>query len=210
VNTAWTEGWRVERHHMPFSWALIEGFLDEDNARVLIDTFPTGGFREAGDGTTGYRFWFRRLISAGHIASDVRFLHPCWLGTTTFLASRAFINSIAATLGIAATGDLQVDAGVCVYNSRSGLAPHTDRPHRVMTQVLYLNREWKEGWGGELQLLGSADPGDVVHSIAPIPNRAVTMLRSGSSWHAVTPPTQEAPRHRRSLLLHLTRESAEG
>lgn len=205
MNTAWTERWQVERHRTPFTWALIDRFFGDEEARVLIDAFPSDGFCEVGDGTAGYRFWFRRLISASRIVSNVRFLHPVWLETTACLVSPAFRDALAATLGVAA-GNLKVDAGICIYNGHSGLAPHTDRPHRVVTEVLYLNPEWKAQWGGELLLLGSPDPSDIVHSIPPVPNRAVTILRSDSSWHAVTPPARNAPRDRRSLLLHLTYE----
>jgi SM-20-related protein len=75
---------------------------------------------------------------------------------------------------------------------------------RVVTQVVYLNREWDSAWGGSLRLLRSDRMEDVAAEVIPAFNSSVVFRRAQNSWHAVAPLATGVDRSRRSLLLQLT------
>lgn len=101
--------------------------------------------------------------------------------------------------------DLQDDptlhgGGVHVLPPGSRLAGHLDYclhprlpgKERRVNAIAFLNREWKEEWGGALCLL---DPmGEVVTRVYPHSGRLVVFETSDLSYHAVEPVTGPAER----------------
>jgi SM-20-related protein len=78
-----------------------------------------------------------------------------------------------------------------LYPPGAGYSRHLDRfradDRRTVSFVVYLNSEWPEGSGGELE----AEPsGGEILRIAPLPGRAVVFL-SAEVPHAVLPATRE-------------------
>lgn len=74
------------------------------------------------------------------------------------------------------------------------LKVHTDfnwhktlRLDRSINLLIYLNEEWDESWGGELELWDSEMKGKVV-STAPIFNRTVVFSTTGYSYHGHPDP----------------------
>jgi SM-20-related protein len=61
-------------------------------------------------------------------------------------------------------------------------AIHTDSRCKIITVLLYLNREWNAP-GGRLRLLGSPDLDDWAVEIAPEAGMLVAFRRSDRSWH---------------------------
>ncbi len=80
------------------------------------------------------------------------------------------------------------------YPKGGHYAKHLDqfrgRNNRLISCVLYLNSNWNEGDGGELQLYDALGKNETLR-IAPIMNRMV-FFRSDTVWHAVLPA--KAPR----------------
>lgn len=78
-----------------------------------------------------------------------------------------------------------------LYPPGAGYARHVDRfradDRRTVSCVVYLNNEWPEGSGGELE---AEPPGAGVLRIAPLPGRAVVFM-SAEVPHAVLPATRE-------------------
>ena len=58
--------------------------------------------------------------------------------------------------------------------------------YRRLNIVLYLNEDWKEKWGGALDLW-DAEIKHCAHSVAPLANRAVIFNTVPRSFHGVTP-----------------------
>jgi Rps23 Pro-64 3,4-dihydroxylase Tpa1-like proline 4-hydroxylase len=70
--------------------------------------------------------------------------------------------------------------------------------HRRVNVLIYLNEDWQEGWGGQLQL-GCDNP----VMIDPIAGRCVIFETTEDSWHGHPEPLKCPPdRQRRSLALY--------
>src|SRR6185312_10965569 len=101
------------------------------------------------------------------------------------------------------------------HENRDGMSldPHVDfnyhpseRWHRRLNLIVYLNPQWEESWGGCLELFrdphADARP---ARSVAPAFNRCVIFETSERSWHAfdrITLPPEHAALTRRSIALY--------
>ncbi|MEZ5363984.1 MAG: 2OG-Fe(II) oxygenase [Bryobacterales bacterium] len=82
------------------------------------------------------------------------------------------------------------------------------RLHRRLNLILFVNREWGEDWGGQLQL--HRDPWlppaeDEVRSVVPIGNRCVLFETTETSWHgfpAIRIPEDKKGATRRSVAVY--------
>lgn len=188
---------------MPFSWALIDGLLDDGLARLLADQFPERGYRISST-QTDYTFLYRGLVSEGVLRLGNPPVAAEWAEFGKLLASAAYRQAMEELTGRSLAG-LKVYAGFCRYEPGCVLRPHTDRPIRAVTQTIYFNRDWDDSWGGALLLLRSADRSDVQRKVTPAFGRSVVFVRSDHSWHGVERVRRGIPVVRRSLLLHFSR-----
>lgn len=76
---------------------------------------------------------------------------------------------------------------------------HPNGWHRRVNVLVYLNKEWRDEWGGHLQL----GNGDDHVKIAPIGGRCVIFVTDENSWHGHPEPL-DCPAHvqRRSMALY--------
>jgi len=134
-----------------------------------------------------------------------------------YLQSRGFLEQISALTGIA---DLRPDPmhfGGGTHENRDGqeLDPHVDynyinggELHRRLNLIMYLNDEWNEHWGGNLEL--HSDPWSPDHnqitSISPLFNRAVIFETTEHSWHGfprICLPDDKKHLSRKSIAIYL-------
>jgi len=196
----------------PFPHVVIDGFLEPSFAQALLDEFP--GFERGNsigdDGRPGGKSTFERIraLGAGYARLD------------DLVRSPAFLETMSTLTGIP---DLLYDPfylGGGTHENRSGqsLDPHVDfnyhpseRWHRRLNLIVYLNHEWDAGWGGSLELFEDpyAQRSPSV-SILPLFNRGVIFETSERSWHAfptIRTPERAPPVTRRSVALYFyTRE----
>jgi Rps23 Pro-64 3,4-dihydroxylase Tpa1-like proline 4-hydroxylase len=187
---------------------LIRVFFTCEFASALAKSFPQEGFKFASYGGDSQGFYYRHLISNGVIHNSVLELEPSWKILAKLLASQEYARGLAELVGLRNVRGLKVDCALAVYNSGCWLKPHTDREHRILTQVIYLNDGWDPKFGGFLRLLNSERLDDVAEEVVPTLNTSVIFRRSDRSWHAVMPvhPEQGSDRKliRRSVLFHLS------
>jgi hypothetical protein len=82
--------------------------------------------------------------------------------------------------------------------------------YRRVNVLMYLNEDWREEWGGRLELW-DRDVRKCLHSIAPIFNRCVIFATSEISFHGVTALTCPPDVVRRSFALYYyTKEAPAG
>ena len=88
--------------------------------------------------------------------------------------------------------DIHVDGN---YHDASGM-------HRRVNALLYLNKNWKEGWGGEFGIY--ADDGErLVKQIPPLFNRLVVFDTHDKSYHGLPNPiTFPEGEDRKSIILY--------
>jgi Rps23 Pro-64 3,4-dihydroxylase Tpa1-like proline 4-hydroxylase len=82
------------------------------------------------------------------------------------------------------------------------LDPHIDSVDKLFSHIFYFADGWQPRWGGCLEILGSADPRDVVATIPPLTGQSVLMARTDRAWHQVTRVSPSALTSRSSLLVH--------
>jgi Rps23 Pro-64 3,4-dihydroxylase Tpa1-like proline 4-hydroxylase len=96
---------------------------------------------------------------------------------------------------------MPMEANVCHYGPGGSLDAHKDLPEKIVTHVLYFNRSWNREDGGCLTILRSADLSDVAAEILPIVGYSSVLVRSDSSWHAVSRVVNASVPSRRSMTV---------
>jgi hypothetical protein len=197
----------------PFPHVVIDDFLREDVVDTLLAQFPPfergNSTNEAG--LPGLKSTFERVAELGAGFTRVDRL----------VQAPEFLSFLGRLTGIEGLLYDPAYVGGGTHENRPGQAldPHVDfnyHPatgwHRRLNLLLYLNREWREEWGGCLELHRDAWNPDAaeVRTILPLRNRCVIFETSERSWHGflpITPPVGRTGLTRRSLALYFyTRE----
>lgn len=197
----------------PFRHCAIDNFLNPEFADTLLAQFPVferGNFLNE-DGIAGGKSTVESLHALG----------AAWRALDACIQSAAFLDLIGRITGIP---DLLYDPdyfGGGTHENRhgQGLDSHIDfnyHPntgwHRRLNLIVYLNHEWRDDWGGSLEL--HRDPYDPevddVVRITPAFNRCVIFETTEHSWHGfptITLPPDKTALTRKSVALYFyTRE----
>jgi len=189
----------------PFRHVVIDDFFRPEFCEKLLAEFPPFEEKLARDenGNIG-----RKAVHQGvaHLGDNYRQLDE-------LVQSAAFRQLVTRMTGIE---DLRYDPhyfGGGTHNNLDGqdLDPHVDFTHhpitgmhRRMNLIVYLNKEWKKEWGGNIEL--HKDPylppeQDEIVSVEPLFNRAVIFETNDISWHGF--PRIDLPADKK----HLSRKS---
>ncbi len=173
----------------PFPFVKIDNFLDRDFAREVAAAMPS--FQQAN--RWGKRFETvneRRKVQL----TDTRRFTPPLRRLQEALHSPEFLQVLSGITGIP---NLLVDQrmlGGGLHQTGAGgrLDVHVDfnylpdvRLFRRLNLLLYLNPDWEESWGGELELW-DRDIKVCHHSLAPILGRCVIFEINSHSFHGTT------------------------
>jgi SM-20-related protein len=126
---------------------------------------------------------------------DIRGDSICWMNPPLLAAETRLLESFEqlrlqlnreAFLGL-----FDLELHYAAYPAGSSYARHIDQPRgnnrRKVSMVLYLNREWTQGLGGELRIFG--EPHDHV-DVQPLAGRLVCFLTEARE-HCVLPASRE-------------------
>ncbi|MGA9335709.1 MAG: 2OG-Fe(II) oxygenase [Rudaea sp.] len=191
----------------PFRHVLIENFLEHDFAERLLAEFPAfeNGNCIGDDGRPGGKSTIERM----------RLLGPACRSLDHVVQQPDFLALIGRITGI---DELLYDPfylGGGTHENKSGqaLQAHVDfnyhpseRWHRRLNLIVYLNPVWEESWGGNLELY--RDPyQDAKPSVRIVPtmNRCVIFETTERSWHGfdrISVPADRADLSRKSLALY--------
>ena len=196
----------------PFPHLVIDDFFAPGVAERLLAEFPrfeAGNF-VGDDGQPG-----------GKSTSDqVRRLGAAYRALDDAVQSPAFLQTLSRLTGI---DGLLYDPwylGGGTHENRNGMSldPHVDfnfhpseRWHRRLNLIVYLNPAWEAAWGGCFELFRDphASPRPDV-SIVPVFNRCALFETSERSWHGFDtirlPPGQEGLSRRSIALYFYTKE----
>lgn len=200
--------WQTEfANAQPFRHVVIDDFFAPDVAQALLDTFPSfeRGNSVGDDGRQGNKSVLERIRGLG----------GAWAGLDDGIQSAAFLQWVGQLTGI---DELLYDPfylGGGTHENRHGqaLSAHIDfnyhpseRWHRRLNLIVYLNPEWEAAWGGNLELYRDpyAEPTPQVR-VVPAFNRCVIFETTEHSWHAFDPITLPEDRRglsRRSVALY--------
>lgn len=139
------------------------------------------------------------------------------------LMSPEFVKILEGLIGV----KLYVDSGLHgggwhIHGPGGNLNPHLDysiHPKmgklRKLNIIVYLSSALKEEHGGHLglyeHLTNENGPGDLVHEIQPMFNRAAMFDTTQNSWHGMSRPLiQPEGIYRKSLAIYYLTDAAEG
>ena len=191
------------REAAPFPHCVIDNFLEPAVYRELVDAFP------GPEADIWYRFASgkenKKLQSREHDALPEplrQFLTDANGSTFT-----RFLERLTGIEGLIPDPHLH---GGGLHQTLPGghLGVHVDynyhsewRLDRRLNVILYLNDDWDETWGGNLELW-DAEMKERVQSIAPMGNRLVVFNTDERSWHGHPDPLRcPEGRTRKSIAL---------
>jgi len=171
----------------PFPHIVVDNFLPEHFARELLRDFPTFLHDRACD-----EFGKKSLKFTNENVGEIS---PAYRELEALLSSRHFLDWLSKVTGISNLMFDPTHLGGGTHENLAGqeLSPHVDfniHPRfgwfRRVNLLIYLNPEWHESWGGNLDL--HLDPWrpraeDKVVSIPPSWNRLAIFTTSDVSWH---------------------------
>lgn len=187
----------------PFPHVVIDDFLEADFVRALLDEFPAfeRGNAVGDDGAPGGKSTVDRIRSLGsayarldEVIRGAEFL--AWLGELTGIENLLYDPWYLGGGTHENRDGMSLDAHVDFNYHPS------ERWHRRLNLIVYLNPLWDEFWGGSLELF--RDPqfdATPSRSVVPSFNRCVVFETSERSWHAFNKIRLPGSQH------HLTRRS---
>ena len=175
----------------PFPHTVIDNFMNEQflNRAVNQLEYVDWGYDD-GDGDDLDSHQVKKLYSPHKVGME-NTMPEHVTNLLNFLNSKEVLTYLEELTGIP---DLIADPGLYgggVHRILSGgkLSVHADynfhpvtKLHRRVNLLLYLNKDWKEEWGGDLQLWNK-DMSMCVKKILPIFNRAVIFNITSDAYH---------------------------
>lgn len=194
----------------PWRWGVVVPVF-RTGLEELVAGFPEAGFTRHSrtDDEKPYVMYSRPLIRRGAGAAEPGDdLAPAWVRLAGEIRHPSYLEALGAMCG-RDLGGLELEATFWRYEAGCWLAPHPDKPEKVVSQLFYFNPRWEPDWGGVLRILRSSTMDDVDTEVAPVAGSAVVIVRSAGSWHAVTAVTSAEAPARRSLQIAFYEPSAE-
>lgn len=177
----------------PFPFSIIDNFFDIDFANTLADEFPNFD----SDSFNGKYFNKIEIKKSGNIWDK---FPPSTYKAFCYLNSYDFVSFIEKEI---------INTRLYPDNGLHGGGWHTHPPggllnvhldysihpklglQRKYNLIVYLNPNYKTGWGGELGLWDSKDgkPTELVHTVEPVFNRAI-LFDTTNGWHGLEIPNK--------------------
>ena len=188
----------------PFPHVVMDGFFPEDFAVQLAEALDTSK-----RGVEWHQFRsLQENKKATRPGRAMRNQQPCVQEALSALNDNrmvAFLSELASVSGLVAD-PLYVGGGVHRIDHGGFLGIHADfnrhpntRYFRRLNLLVYLNRDWKEDWGGDLELWDKPMQNCVVR-VPPVLNRAVLFSTAPDSWHGHPEPVR-CPEERSRLSM---------
>jgi hypothetical protein len=194
---------------LPFRHAVIEGFLEPEVCERLLEDFPCFNAK--------YALNEHGEVGGKAVVEQMGSISPAYAKFYEYINSHAFLQKMSDLTGIP---NLIADAtlfGGGTHENRDGqyLDAHIDfnvdekrMLYRRLNLLIYLNKEWEESWGGNIQLHSNPRYPETneTFQFAPLFNRAVIFETSEYSWHGfetITLPEDKKHLSRKSISIYL-------
>ena len=176
----------------PWAHAYLSETWPPGVARNLSRSF--GGFEltrcERTEHEKSYRFGTAELGTPG-----TKLPSPEWSSVVDVLCGTEYRDAVSELTGVSLAAS-RFTLSVWEYGTGDWLAPHVDKPDKIVTQIFYLTEDWQDSDAGRLLILENADVSSVVHALPPCLGASAILVRSERSWHAVEPPARPGGRRR--------------
>ena len=184
----------------PFNHIIIDNFMDTDYLNEIMEEVK--GYEKMLDEDYRIKETDYVVQSKKIGISDYNRFGPKVKNFIDFTRSKEMISFIANVTGIHDIKDDPTLFGGGIHRTTTGgrLAIHADfnihphtKKHRRINILLYLNKDWKPEYNGELELWDKSMT-NCCHSIPPIFNRLVMFRITDDAFHG-HPKYWEAPQH---------------
>lgn len=194
----------------PFNHIVLDNFFNPERLDTVLDELDHENFSD----------WDKRDHTGVQVKwrsnwKDDSQVPPTTYNLIQFLNSGNFLRWLSTITGIQGIiPDPYLTGGGFNQTNRGGLlGVHADGNwhdlmgvHRRLNVVVYLNKDWVDDWGGQLEFWDrGADnlPKSCVKKISPVFNRVCIFRTDDFSFHGHTKPLDCPPdRSRRSLILY--------
>lgn len=172
----------------PFPHAVIDDFLDQRLIDLCLENFPG----QPDPDSQQFDRNQERLKTSFH----PDYMEPALRRLFYAFNARPFIQVVENVTGIKGLIPDPYFLGGGFHEIANGghLSMHADFNHhkplgleRRVNVLIYLNRDWKDAYGGQLELWRT-DLSERVHSILPAANRCVMFTTTGESMHGNPQP----------------------
>jgi Rps23 Pro-64 3,4-dihydroxylase Tpa1-like proline 4-hydroxylase len=188
----------------PFPHVVIDNFANSDVLEAVLDEFPT-------ESHPAWHRMYKQDLQSKFACNLPEYLGPMTRAFLNYLNAREVVNFLSALTGIEGLIPDPHLAGGGLHEIRRGglLRVHADfnwhrqlRLDRRINLLLYLNKDWRPEWGGQLQLWDDK-MSQCYQRIDPIFNRCVIFNTTDRSYHGHPDPLQcPAEQRRRSIAMY--------
>jgi 2OG-Fe(II) oxygenase superfamily len=173
----------------PFPHIVIDNFLPDTLIEKVLDNFPLEKLQNDVMFESGYAGLHKRQVMPADCNGFIREL----FGFFNSIAIVQFLESLTTIPSL--IPDPHFVGGGFHETSKGGkLGMHADfrindklHLNRRINMIIYLNKDWKDEYGGHLELWDKKMQGKV-HSIAPVFNRCVIFNTDADSFHGHPDP----------------------
>lgn len=199
---------KEHKNATPFPHTVVDGILGEEVIDAILKEWPSDGHFYYKECDTSIKYSLGKTVK----------IPPTILSILNHFNSPEFVQELRNLTGIE---DLIPDpqylkgGGLHMIPRGGHLQMHADfnwhepiKKVRKVNLLVYLNKDWKEEWGGALELLGPPDKMNEIKIITPKAGRAVIFNTTSDSWHGHPYPlTCPEGVTRRSLALYYYSEN---
>ncbi|MES2826449.1 MAG: 2OG-Fe(II) oxygenase [Pseudomonadota bacterium] len=188
----------------PFPHIVIDNFLPEAVIDKILENFPQEKLENDVVFEMGYAGLHKRQVDPADCNGFSRQVFALFNSK----AMVQFLESLT-TIPALIPDPHYVGGGFHETSTGGKLGIHADfrineqlHLNRRINMIIYLNKDWKDEYGGKLELWDKAMQ-HKVHSVAPVYNRCVIFNTDADSFHGHPDPL-ETPEHvkRRSMALY--------
>ena len=156
----------------PFEYTIVPGFISDETLTEIEDNYPD-------------------IMKGGSYPLDTVSVSQPLQALIDAMDGPAFEAAIEKKFGVSLQGQPKMYS-LRGYCRRTDGKIHTDSRDKIITVLLYLNRDWNEE-GGKLRMLRSgSDLDDYAEEVPPDNGTLLVFKRSTNSWHGHEP--YEGPR----------------
>lgn len=194
------------RNASPFPHIVADNLLDERLIDILLREYPARNdpiWQHYDDSDIQIKTR-TNWKSEADIPTDTREMVRTLLSGKLLLAMSKLtgINKLIADPYLTGGGESSVYRGGMLDIHCDGNWHDAMAVHRRLNIILYLNKNWQESWGGELELWDKG-MNQCVTKIAPLCNRIVIFLTNDFTFHGHPQPLNCPPdESRKSLILY--------
>lgn len=167
---------------LPYRHIAIDNFLDQDFANKIYDQFPP---------LSVLNKHYHGLNESKSEGSNFESFDPCFQQLKQSVGSPEMIAALEKITGFKELFTTNDNLGSGVHQGKNGSyldvhidfnIHHVQKIHRRLNLLIYLNKNWKEEYGGKVELWNK-DVTELGKSYLPILNRCVIFETNEISYH---------------------------